>query len=79
MLIKYLFILSTSFLYSQNIDMYISLIHEGQSEGVKDNIPELISKYPNDPGVIYLQALLTVNGMKSSATAGMASAASNAY
>ena len=65
MLIKYLFIFLASFLYSQNIDMYISLIHEGQSEGVKDNLPELISKYPNDPGVIYLQALLTVNGMKS--------------
>ncbi len=45
--------------------MYISLIHEGQSEGVKDNISELTSKYPNNPGVLYLQALLTVNGMKS--------------
>ena len=65
MLLKYLFTFLTSFLYSQNIDMYISLIHEGQSEGVKDNISELISKYPNDPGVLYLQALLTVSGMKS--------------
>lgn len=45
--------------------MYISLIHEGQSEGVKDNISELTSKYPNNPGVLYLQALLTVNGIKS--------------
>ena len=65
MLIKYLFIFLTSFLYSQNIDMYISLIHEGQSEGVKDNISELTSKYPNNPGVLYVQALLTVNGIKS--------------
>ncbi len=53
------------FIYSQNIDMYLSLIHEGQSEGVKEILPELLSKYPNDPGVIYLQALLTTNGMKS--------------
>ena len=53
------------FIYSQNVEMYLSLIHEGQSEGVKENLPELISKYPNDPGVIYLQALLTTNGMKS--------------
>ena len=53
------------FIYSQNVEMYLSLIHEGQSEGVKENLPELISKYPNDPGVIYLQALLTINGMKS--------------
>ena len=52
-------------IYSQNVEMYLSLIHEGQSEGVKENLPELISKYPNDPGVIYLQALLTTNGMKS--------------
>ena len=65
MLLKFIFTFLTSFLYSQNIDMYISLIHEGQSEGVKDNIPELVSKYPNDPGVLYLQALLTVSGMKS--------------
>lgn len=53
------------YLFSQNVDMYLSLIHEGQREGVKENLPELVSKYPNDPGVIYLQALLTVNGMKS--------------
>jgi len=53
------------YLFSQNVDMYLSLIHEGQIEGVKENLSELVSKYPNDPGVIYLQALLTVNGMKS--------------
>lgn len=53
------------FIFSQNVEMYLSLIHEGQIEGVKENLPELISKYPNDPGVIYLQALLTTNGMKS--------------
>ena len=52
-------------IYSQNVEMYLSLIHDGQSEGVKENLPELISKYPNDPGVIYLQALLTTNGIKS--------------
>ncbi|MBT3840078.1 MAG: hypothetical protein HOA12_06405 [Candidatus Marinimicrobia bacterium] len=50
---------------AQNIDMYLSLLHEGQKEGVIQNIPELISKYPNDPGVLYLQALLTMDGMKS--------------
>ena len=53
------------FIYTQNVEMYLSLIHEGQNEGVKEKLPELISKYPNDPGVIYLQALLTTNGMKS--------------
>ena len=53
------------FLHGQNIDMYLSLIHEGQIEGVKENLPELISKYPNDPGVLFLQAILTVNALKS--------------
>ena len=52
-------------LFSQNVDMYISLIHEGQVDGVKEQLPELISKYPNDPGVLYLEALLTNDGMKS--------------
>ena len=65
MRLNILFGLLSVFIYSQNVEMYLSLIHEGQSEGVKENLPELISKYPNDPGVIYLQALLTTNGMKS--------------
>ena len=60
-----LFLLLNTCLLSQNVDMYLSLIHEGQSQGVKENLPELISKYPNDPGVLFLQALLTSNGMKS--------------
>ena len=60
-----LLIMLPIFIYSQNVDMYLSLIHEGQSEGVKEILPELISKYPNDPGVLYLQAMLTTNGMKS--------------
>lgn len=60
-----IFLASLLQLYAQNVDLYLSLIHEGQAEGVKDNLPELISKYPNNPGVIYLQALLTTNGFKS--------------
>ena len=47
---------------SQNIDLYLSLIKEGKSKGVLENLPELISKYPKDPGVLYLSALLNRNG-----------------
>ena len=65
MKISILFLLFNTFILSQNVDMYLSLIHEGQGQGVKENLPELISKYPNDPGVLYLQALLTSNGIKS--------------
>ena len=65
MKLSILFLFLNAFILSQNVDMYLSLIHEGQSLGVKENLPELISKYPNDPGVLYLQALLTSNGVKS--------------
>ena len=57
----YLIIL-TSIVFTQNIDLYLSLIEEGKHEGVKENLKELISKYPNDPGVLYLKAALTQNG-----------------
>ena len=62
---KIIIIILSSIVRSQNVDMYLSLIHEGQSDGVEEILPELISKYPNDPGVIYLEALLTDNGLKS--------------
>jgi len=48
-----------SFLHSQNVDMYLSLIEQGNSKGVEENLPELISKYPKNSGVLYLKALLT--------------------
>ena len=43
--------------------MYISLLNEGNSSGVRDQLPELISKFPNDPDVLFLKALLTQDGM----------------
>jgi len=51
-----------SFLESQNTDLYLSLIDEGKSNGVRENLPELISKFPLDPGVLYLKSLLTEDG-----------------
>ncbi len=56
------FFVFSTFLYSQNVDLYISLINEGKSKGVLESLPELISKYPNDPGVLYLNALLNKDG-----------------
>ena len=51
-----------SILLSQNVDLYFSLIEEGELDGVKENLPELLSKYPNDPGVLFLKAVLTDDG-----------------
>ena len=65
MIIRYIIFLFPLFINGQNIDMYISLIDDGQINSVKEKLPELISKYPNDAGVIYLKALLTKDGMKS--------------
>ncbi|MBI04404.1 MAG: hypothetical protein CMI96_01135 [Pelagibacteraceae bacterium] len=56
------YLLLTSHFYGQNIDLYLSLIDEGKTEGVIETLPELISKYPNDPGVIYIKALMTEDG-----------------
>ena len=56
-----IFILSSQLL-SQNVDLYISLIDQGKYQGVRDNLSELLSKYPKDPGVLFLKALLTVDG-----------------
>ena len=50
------------FIQSQNVDLYLSLIDEGKSKGVLENLPELTSKFPNDPGVLYLNALLNKDG-----------------
>ena len=68
MLIKKSFLLVLiliSEIFCQNIDLYLSLIDEGKTEGVLENLPELISKYPNNPGVIYIKALMTEDGQAS--------------
>ena len=60
---KFIFIILVfSALSSQNIDLYFSLIEEGELDGVKENLPELLSKFPNDPGVLFLKAVLTEDG-----------------
>ena len=50
------------FTKAQNVEMYLSLIRQGNYKGVEENMPELISKYPKKSGVLYLKALLTEDG-----------------
>ena len=45
--------------------MYLSLINEGQISGVKEQLPELISKYPNNPDIMFLKGVMTTDGNKS--------------
>ena len=51
-------------IYCQNVEMYLSLIYEGRTEGLEDKINEILLKHPNDPGVIYLKALITTDGSR---------------
>ncbi len=45
--------------------MYLSLISEGQTSGVKEQLPELISKYPNNPDILFLRGIMTTDGNNS--------------
>ena len=48
--------------YSQNINLYLTLIEKGRYDEVRENIPDLLSRYPNEPGVKYIQALINNDG-----------------
>tara|TARA_Y100000780_G_C13674245_1_gene413615 strand:+ start:1324 stop:2130 length:807 start_codon:yes stop_codon:yes gene_type:complete len=52
----------STFLSAQNFNIYFQLLEEGQIQEVKDQLPELKSKYPYDPAITYLQALMNDNG-----------------
>lgn len=53
---------------AQDIDAevktYINKIERGQTEEVKKALPDLAAKYPNTPGVMYVQGRLTGNGIE---------------
>jgi cell division septation protein DedD len=45
-----------------DIGKYVNQINEGQVQHVREQLPALLSKYPNHPGALYVQALLTREG-----------------
>jgi len=45
-----------------DIEHLINLVNGGKSEQVKTDIPSLLSRYPNNPGVLYVQGLVTEEG-----------------
>ncbi len=53
-------------LRAQNADAdvtkYLAMIQDGQIEQVKADVPSLLTRYPNNPGVLYLQAQTTSDG-----------------
>ncbi|MBX2991548.1 MAG: SPOR domain-containing protein [Bacteroidetes bacterium] len=51
-----------SFAQSPNIETYIALIENGQADLVRNELPSLLNQHPKNPGVLYLQALMTTDG-----------------
>ena len=41
------------FLKSQNIDFYLTLLEKGQINEVRNNLPELFERYPENAGVYF--------------------------
>jgi tetratricopeptide (TPR) repeat protein len=44
------------------IQRRLEMIRNGQADEVKAELPSLLTKYQNDPGVLYLQGVLTSDG-----------------
>ena len=47
---------------AQNINLFLTLIEKGNLSEVKENLPELLDRYPNEAGVLYIQALVNDDG-----------------
>jgi cell division septation protein DedD len=45
-----------------DVAKYLAMVESGHADAVKGEIPALLSKYPNHPGVLYLQGLTTTEG-----------------
>jgi tetratricopeptide (TPR) repeat protein len=45
-----------------DIQRRLELIEKGQGDAVRSELPTLMTKFQNDPGVLYLQAVLTTDG-----------------
>ena len=49
-------------IYPQNINLYLTLLEKGRIQEVKENLPELLDRYPDEAGVYYIQALVNQDG-----------------
>ena len=50
--------------YGQDAEVqkYVAMVGEGRVEEVRQAVPALLEQYPNHPGVLYVQALVTKEG-----------------
>ena len=54
--------LATAQVSEPDIDKYMALVQQGEADQVRGELPSLLSKYPNHPGVLYLQGVVTTDG-----------------
>lgn len=47
---------------TQDVNKYLSMIENGQVDNVREELPSLLSRYPNDPGILYVQGMATTDG-----------------
>jgi cell division septation protein DedD len=45
-----------------DVNKYITAINNGNTDDVRRELPTLVTKYPNNPGVLYLQGLVAREG-----------------
>lgn len=50
------------FAQGKDISAYIARVEAGEVEEVREDLRGLLEQYPNDPGVLYLQGLTTLDG-----------------
>ena len=47
---------------ASDVKKYLSMIEKGQVDKVREELPSLLSRYPNDPGILYVQGMATTDG-----------------
>ncbi len=65
-LLLIVFIFPSAFLFAQEVNIipYLKSIEQGESQTVSSEIPKLKKEHPNDPSILFLDAILTSNGIK---------------
>lgn len=58
------FLLSATFVFSQDIEKYLELVNKGRIDDVLSALPELEALYKNDPSIFYLKALVSEDAEK---------------
>lgn len=61
-----IFIFSSAILFAQEVNIipYLKSIENGEDQIVSSQIPKLKKEHPNDPSILFLDAILTTNGIE---------------